>query len=81
MEDQETVPKEKPAANDRIYFSMLEKVGTIGRYQYLLMTFIFIVGMQASSCFLVNPYLFYEQPFLCPQGTKDCKEYVCGLPA
>lgn len=60
---------------------MLERVGTIGRYQYLLMTFIFIVGMQASSCFLVNPYLFYEQPFACPPGTPDCKQFVCGLPA
>ena len=42
---------------------MLERVGTIGRYQYLLTFFIFIVGMQASACFLVNPYLFYEQDF------------------
>lgn len=51
--------EEKPPKDGRVYFSMLERVGTIGKYQYLLIFFIFIVGMQASACFLVNPYLFY----------------------
>lgn len=71
---------EKGVVSDRVYFSMLEKVGTLGRYQVLLMTFIFIVGMQASACFLVNPYLFYEQEFVCPADIKDCREHVCALP-
>jgi MFS family permease len=44
------------------------------------MTFIFIVGMQASACFLVNPYLFYEQPFDCAPDIQDCKQHVCQLP-
>lgn len=63
MEEPLIKEEEKPAKDGRVYFSMLEKVGTIGKYQYLLMFFIFIVGMQASACFLVNPYLFYEQEF------------------
>jgi MFS family permease len=59
---------------------MLEKVGTLGCYQILVILFIFIVGMQASACFLVNPYLFYEQEFACPPDIKDCRTHVCQLP-
>jgi hypothetical protein len=44
---------------DRIYYSMLEKVGTLGRYQLLLSAFIVLIGMEGSACLLVNPYIFY----------------------
>jgi hypothetical protein len=57
--NKQEVDIDKPIVSNRIYFSMLEKVGTLGRYQIILMVFVFIVGIQASSCFLVNPYLFY----------------------
>jgi hypothetical protein len=52
---------------------MLELVGTRGKYQYLMMFFIFIIGMESSACFLVNPYLFYEQSFNCPKEITNCK--------
>jgi hypothetical protein len=55
---------------------MLERVGTKGRYQF----FIFLIGMESSACFLVNPYLFYEQPFTCPAEITNCKQFVCDLP-
>ena len=38
---------------------MLEKVGTLGRYQLLLSIFIVLIGIEGSSCLLVNPYIFY----------------------
>jgi hypothetical protein len=60
---------------DRIYYSMLEKVGTLGRYQFLLGVFIVLIGMEGSgsACLLVNPYLFYQQGFQCSSDIKDCK--------
>lgn len=71
--------QQKPA-KERIYYSMLEKVGTLGRYQFLLGVFIVLVGMEGSACLLINPYIFYQQSFNCPSEIADCKAYVCSLP-
>jgi MFS family permease len=71
--------QQKPT-KDRIYYSMLEKVGTLGRYQFMLGIFIVLVGMEGSACLLINPYIFYQQSFACPSEIADCKDYVCSLP-
>jgi hypothetical protein len=65
---------------DRIYYSMLEKVGTLGRYQLLLSIFIVLIGMEGSACLLINPYIFYEQSYQCSSDIANCKEHVCSLP-
>jgi hypothetical protein len=64
---------DKVKRKDRVYYSMLEKVGTLGKYQLLLGIFIILIGIEGSACLLVNPYLFYEQSFQCSSDIKNCK--------
>jgi hypothetical protein len=50
-------------------------------YQRLLIVLLCTISILSASNFFVNPYLFYQDPYLCPDlSTKDCSKFVCSLP-
>ena len=49
----------------RIFYELLGRVGKDGAYQTRLSIIVYFLALIASSSFFINPYLFYQQPYLC----------------
>ena len=65
--------------DDRVFFSLIEKVGSMGRYQKIQTVLWCVMGYICGGLILMIPFLLFQDPYSCPDGIKDCKEYVCGL--
>ena len=57
----------------------LEKVGSEGRYQYLILGLLCTLSFTYGSSSFFNAYLFYLNSFNCPNNVQNCQEYVCSL--
>lgn len=67
--------------NGRVFFSLMEKVGSEGKYQYLTVVIMCIISYLTGGLMLILPYLFYQDPYVCPsQSSTQCLEFVCTLP-
>lgn len=67
--------------DSRVFFNLLEKAGTFGRYQKII-TFIWcIVSYLCGGLMLIIPFLYYQDPYVCPSGFpgSNCQDYVCSL--
>ena len=58
----------------------MERVGNQGRYQFITLALLMIMAGIAGSMPLLTPFLFYQDPYECPQETtpKECKDWVCS---
>jgi MFS family permease len=67
--------------DNRVYYNLLSRVGNEGPYQRKAMCIFVLIGIVTTSTFFVNPYLFYQQPYICRgQQSSSCNRYVCSLP-
>lgn len=76
-------PEEK--VDDRVFFGLLERAGSMGNYQKLTTLFWCVVGYLCGGLMLITPFLFFQDPYSClpselPAGST-CFDYVCGLEA
>ena len=70
------------AQPDHIFYDLLTRVGNRGTYQTVTLTIIYLINFIGSSVFFINPYLFYQQTFICNGNqSSHCTNYVCGLPS
>jgi hypothetical protein len=62
-----------------VFFAMLEKAGTTGKYQKITTLIWCIVGYLCGGLMLIIPYLFYQDPYDCSSEglTQGCLEFVC----
>ena len=60
--------------DDRVFFSLQEKVGSMGKYQKLTVALWCLVGYLTGGLMLITPYLFYQDPYVCGDdySTKQC---------
>lgn len=65
-----------------MYFDLMEKVGSMGRYQQMTIVFWSVVSYLCGGLLLVAPFLFYQDSYECPvaYANMSCDEYVCSLP-
>ena len=70
-----------PAVNDeRVFFNLLSKVGTIGKYQTITVVFWSIVSYLCGGLMFIVPFLLYQDPYDCGDLlTSNCKETVCAM--
>lgn len=67
--------------DDRVFFSLLEKAGIMGKYQIITIIIMCMIGFLTGGLILITPYLFYQDPYECPNSvTGTCSDYVCSLP-
>ena len=57
--------------DDRMFFSMLEKAGTWGNYQIVLIIIMCLCGYVGGGFFFISPFLFYQDPYSCPDLSID----------
>lgn len=71
------------ASSERVYFQLLEKVGSMGRYQKITIALWSIISYLCGGLMLITPFLFYQDPYQCTQTTGDqsCHDFVCSLPS
>lgn len=62
------MPEEADSTDSRVFFMMLEKAGTFGRYQKITTLIWCIVGYLCGGLMLIIPYLFYQDPYDCSQA-------------
>jgi hypothetical protein len=75
------VPEAEESRDSRIFSSFIDKVGSMGCYQRMLVVVLSIVQYLCGGLFLVAPFLFYQDPYQCtssPDG-MSCHQYVCSL--
>jgi len=51
---------------ERIFYSVLEKVGAEGRYQVINQFIHCLYLLIAGASTFFNAFLFYEEPYQCP---------------
>lgn len=49
-----------------LVFQLFEKVGTFGKYQKITMIFWCLVCYLCGGITLITPFLFYQDPYVCP---------------
>lgn len=66
---------------ERVFYSVLERVGTEGRYQVISQMIHCLYLLIAGASTFFNAFLFHEMPYECPNLAESaCNTYVCGLP-
>lgn len=45
--------------DDRIFFTLLERAGTMGNYQCITVIIMCLIGYLCGGLMLITPYLFY----------------------
>lgn len=65
----------------RIFSSFVEKVGSMGCYQRMLVIILSLVQYICGGLFLVAPFILYQEPYQCASSTEglSCHDYVCSL--
>ena len=61
----------------------MEKVGLEGSYQTILVVLLSIISYLAGGLTLIAPYLFYQDPYICPNlnlSGQECTDYICSQP-
>ena len=53
----ELLPNNKQ--NNEIFFKLIEKVGTFGKYQLTLFITLCVIGLYTGSVIQMTPFLFY----------------------
>lgn len=78
-----SLPEEPQQTDTRVFFSMLERAGTFGRYQKIITLLWCVVGYLCGGLMLIIPYLFYQDPYDCSREgiSEGCQEFVCAKPA
>jgi hypothetical protein len=66
--------------DERIYFGLLKRVGSYGDYQKNILGIFSLVSGLGAATFFINPYLFFQDPYVCEDGISNCQQYVCSLP-
>ena len=51
--------------DQRIFFSLLERAGGMGKYQYVVIIVISIINYLGGGLILIPPYLFFQDPYSC----------------
>ena len=72
---------EKSIIDERVFFKILQKVGSYGKYQILTTVIWSTVGYLSGGFMLITPYLFYQDPYVCHETYpgKTCFEHACSL--
>ena len=65
--------------DNRVFYSILEKVGASGRYQTLSLVIWSLIIFVAGSTSFFNVFLFYQDEYQC-SSELNCHDYVCALP-
>ena len=65
--------------DDRVFFGLIEKVGSFGTYQKVSTLLWCVIGYICGGLMLITPFLFYQDPYVCPDDISQCQSYVCGL--
>jgi hypothetical protein len=65
MSQQESLLAENGKVDDRVFFSILEKAGSMGNYQKISTIFWCITGYLCGGLMLITPFLFYQDPYNC----------------
>jgi hypothetical protein len=50
---------------ERKFYNLLVRVGAIGKYQYISLIIWSIICMLSASAIFFNPFLFYQNPYVC----------------
>jgi hypothetical protein len=56
---------EKGKVNKRVFYSLMERVGNRGTYTANVFKIFLILDLIGSSTFFINPFLFYQDPYVC----------------
>lgn len=57
--------KQNEPSIDRIFFQLMEKAGTSGRYQ-IITTFLWsLTAYLCGGLLFITPFLFYQEPYQC----------------
>lgn len=67
MAESSTLSEQIDSKDDkRIFFNLLEKAGLEGRYQITLGVVMSLISYLTGGMMLITPYLFYQDPYVCP---------------
>jgi hypothetical protein len=66
--------------DNRIFYSILERVGGHGTYQTLSLAIWSVIILVAGSSSFFNAFLFYQDEYVCEGSVSDCHAFVCSLP-
>jgi hypothetical protein len=62
--DFQAVPENQQ--EEKVFYGLLVRVGALGKYQYVCLAVWAVLYMVSSSTYFVNPFLFYQAPYVCP---------------
>jgi hypothetical protein len=69
-----------------IFFTLITKVGSNGRYQLALFFTLTAISLLCGSVILITPFLFYEDKYNCDKleiatdTYKQCLDLICEFP-
>ena len=69
--------------NPSNYFSLIEKVGTNGKYQKIVFLIMTVNWFVAALLLMGTSFLYLTPPLKCEDSTlnaQQCEDYVCSLP-
>lgn len=74
--------EEEADHDDRVFYSLLERAGTMGNYQIFAVIMMCLIGYITGGVMLITPYIFYQDPYHCPNPIPGmtCFDYVCSFP-
>ena len=81
-EEEQKKGKLKKADDAQLFFSFVERSGSMGKYQLILVVVLSLAQYLCGGFFLIAPYIFYQDPYLCPDKSPNdltCHQYVCSL--
>lgn len=67
---------------ENIFFSSIERVGSMGKYQIYTQVVWCAMSYMAGGLLFITPFLFFQDPYQCqglPEATS-CLALVCSLP-
>jgi hypothetical protein len=64
-----------------VFFSLIEKLGSFGKYQQITIVFWCMIIFLCGELLFSTPFLFFQDNYNCSGLSPDinCKEYVCSL--
>jgi VIT1/CCC1 family predicted Fe2+/Mn2+ transporter len=63
-----TSTEEHEKVDDRVFFALQERAGSMGNYQKGTVALWCLVGYLTGGLMLITPYLFFQDPYNCPDS-------------
>ena len=83
QENNHNTAKQSENDKNRIFMSLMERVGLEGSYQTTLIVLLSMISYLTGGLALMAPYLFYQDPYTCPGlalSGQSCTNYICSQP-